>query len=271
MGKLLIITPTLNRSPYLGETIASVRSYAPEVEHILSAPSSEIEVLRARYPTLRVVADKGREGGMYGAINAGIEAAESDWEWFTYINDDDVLYQGFSNMLLKHLSHPKPEDFGYGIVQHIDQQSLPIYTISVCPWPRCLKYFFSTQMSPISQQGMLIKRTAMETVGLLDSSFKYAGDREYWCRLLTSGARFKFHNEEVAGFRICDGQLSQDITQFSAERSQIKEMYFKSPNRITFALIKLAFRLYNLPKYAHRISRLGLSTSDQIMAPNKTK
>ena len=55
---LLIVTPTLNRSRYLDETIASVRSYAPDAEHILSAPSNEVEALRARYPELQVVADK---------------------------------------------------------------------------------------------------------------------------------------------------------------------------------------------------------------------
>lgn len=263
---LLVVTPTLNRSPYLDETIASVRNCAPDAEHILSAPSSEVEALRARYPKMKVVADKGREGGMYGAINAGIEAAESDWEWFTYINDDDLLYPGFTRMLEALQKDTNPPGFVYGVVTQIDASGTELYPIPACPWPSHLAYLFPSNVSPLSQQGMLIQRAALERVGLLDSSFKYAGDMEYWCRLYTSDVRFKFHREHVAGFRIWGSQLSKDLEPFEVEKVRIREQYFSAQNPVLFSCIKTIFRLYNSPKYIRRIRRLGWKTSDQVMS-----
>jgi len=264
--KLLIITPTLNRSPYLEETIASVRSSAPDAEHILSAPSSEVEALRARYPELQVVADQGREGGMYGAINAGIDAAGSDWEWFSYINDDDVLYPGFTRMLDALQKEKNPPGFVYGVVTQIDASGAELCPIPVCPWASHLAYVFPSNVSPISQQGMLIQRAVLEKVGLLDSSFKYAADMELWCRLYTSDVRFKFHKDQVAGFRIWGSQLSKDLEPFEVEKVRIREQYFSTPNPVLFSCIKTIFRLYNIPKYIRRIRRLGWKTSDQVMS-----
>jgi GT2 family glycosyltransferase len=262
---LLIITPTLNNSPYLEETIASVRNYAPGAEHILSAPSGEVAALRARYPDLRVVVDQGREGGMYGAINAGIEAAQTDWQWFTYINDDDVLAPGFTRMLEAQQRDQAPPGFVYGVVTQIDAEGAELYPISVCPWASLLSYLFPSQVSPISQQGMLIQRAALDQVGLLDSSFKYAGDMELWCRLYTSGVRFEFYNQHVAGFRVWGSQLSKDQQPFEVEKVRIRELYFSAPHPLVLGCVQTLFRLYNIPNYIRRIRRLGWKTSDQVM------
>jgi GT2 family glycosyltransferase len=262
---LLIVTPTLNRSRYLDETIASVRSCAPDAEHILSAPSNEVENLRARYPELRVVADKGRGGGMYGAINAGIEAAESDWEWFTYINDDDVLYPGFANMVKAHLAKEDPEDFVHGNVDHIDEAGMLLYSIPACPWTSLFRYLIPSAVSPLSQQGMLIKRAALERIGLYDQSFKYAADMEFYCRLYVNGGRFAFSRHRVAAFRICSQQLSSEVAPFEEEKARIRTKYFEQPSRIMCILSKCIFRGYNMPKYLNRLQRVGFKTSRSMM------
>jgi GT2 family glycosyltransferase len=262
---LLIVTPTLNRSRYLDETIASVRSYAPDAEHILSAPSNEVEALRARYPELQVVADKGREGGMYGAINAGIETAESNWEWFTYINDDDVLYPGFSHMVKMHLSKENAEDFVHGIVDHIDEAGMLLFSIPACPWASLFRYLIPSGVSPLSQQGMLIKRAALERIGHYDQSFKYAADMEFYCRLYMNGGRFAFSRHRVAAFRICSQQLSSEIAPFEEEKARIRAQYFEQPSRIMCILSKCIFTGYNMPKYLNRLQSVGFKTSRSMM------
>jgi hypothetical protein len=71
----------------------------------------------------------------------------------------------------------KPPGFVYGVVTLIDASGAELYPIPVCPWPTHLAYLFPSNVSPISQQGMLIQRAALDRVGLLNPSFKYAGDR----------------------------------------------------------------------------------------------
>jgi len=34
---------------------------------------------------------RGRAGGIYGALTRELAVAGNDWDWFTYINDDDTL------------------------------------------------------------------------------------------------------------------------------------------------------------------------------------
>ncbi|WPJ97377.1 glycosyltransferase [Coraliomargarita algicola] len=258
---LLIITPTLNRSKFLDETIRSVKACAPGAEHILSAPAAEVASLQQQYPSIKVVADRGRAGGMYGAINAGITAAESEWEWFTYINDDDLLYPGFSKMVKVHTTKHAAADFAHGVANHIDETGKLLYPIPSCPRTSLLPYLIAAGVSPISQQGMLIKRAVFERIGTYDQSFKYAADMEFYCRLYAKGGTFSFYPIEVAGFRICNEQLSQDIAPFEKEKVTIRTKYFSQPSFINRAMAKLTFRIYNLPKYLIRLSRIGFKTS----------
>jgi len=72
------------------------------VTHLLAAPAEKQPELQARFPHTRVVADAGRAGGIYGALNAALAVAGNDWDWFTYINDDDTLLPGFSEALCEH-------------------------------------------------------------------------------------------------------------------------------------------------------------------------
>src|SRR4051812_6367293 len=94
---LLVVTPTLGESPFLDQTVASIEAQPLHIEHVIATPGRKVAELAARYPDATVVADAGRLGGIYGAINAGIQAASAKfkWDWFTYINDDDTLLPGF--------------------------------------------------------------------------------------------------------------------------------------------------------------------------------
>ena len=86
--RLLVVTPTLGTSPWLGETVLSVAACAPGVIHVLVAPTATVPKLSLEYPGLRVIPEPG--GGMYAAINAGLKSSH-EWSVGTYLNDDDRL------------------------------------------------------------------------------------------------------------------------------------------------------------------------------------
>ena len=99
---LLLLTPTLGTSPYLDASVASVAGLGLSVHHLLVCPAGQTGVLGQRFPGRTVVADAGREGGLYGALNAGLAAADAlglSWEWFTSLNDDVLLSPGFAELV----------------------------------------------------------------------------------------------------------------------------------------------------------------------------
>src|ERR1035437_5874504 len=93
---VLIVTPTLADSPFLDATVQSVREQTFAFIHVLAVPAHQVEPVRRRYPHATVVPDAGRAGGIYGALNAALDAAPPGWAWFTYINDDDLLLPALS-------------------------------------------------------------------------------------------------------------------------------------------------------------------------------
>src|SRR5688572_16128156 len=90
--KLLAVTPTLGTSAWLADTVASIAAFGPTCQHVIVAPSAMQGPLTARFPKCTVIIEP--MGGMYAAINDGIETTQR-WDAFTYINDDDLLLPDF--------------------------------------------------------------------------------------------------------------------------------------------------------------------------------
>jgi hypothetical protein len=124
--RLLVVTPTLGVSTYLEDTVRGVISLKVPFLHVISCPRPIVQELQERFPHASVLADAGREAGLYGAINIALRAAGEDWDWFTYINDDDELAPDFSAVAQRHFTRPDPEPVVYGNVRVIDDSGQTI-------------------------------------------------------------------------------------------------------------------------------------------------
>ena len=80
MPVILVVTPTLGESAFLDHTVAAVAALPLSVRHVLSVPAHLVESLQARYPGTSVVADAGRKGGIYGALNVTLSLVPKDWD-----------------------------------------------------------------------------------------------------------------------------------------------------------------------------------------------
>jgi glycosyltransferase involved in cell wall biosynthesis len=91
--RVTILTPTLNRAQPLARTLASVRAQTySNVEHIVLDGGSNDgtrELLAAAEKQWGLQWSSGRDGGMYHALNMGLELASGDV--VGWINDDDWL------------------------------------------------------------------------------------------------------------------------------------------------------------------------------------
>jgi hypothetical protein len=266
-SRLLIVTPTLGTSRFLDETMASVRAVPGPVLHVISCPGPRVEELALRFPQCRVVADAGPKGGIYGALNAALEAvADQNWDWFTYINDDDTLGPGFPAALESHRSRAEPEPVVYGNVRLIDDDSQPFGWITTESSPAKIRLMLHQTISPLNQQGMIFSRQAVDHLKDFDLRYKLCADLDFWVRALEAGFSFRFVPLEVGKFRVRRGQLSADI---DLTRTEFRDIVFRHlpppPGQLTLKAARLRYRMINLPRYLERLRHRGLKTSEALL------
>jgi glycosyltransferase involved in cell wall biosynthesis len=263
----LVITPTLGESPYLDETVSGVAALGIPIVHVISAPASRLEALRERYPSARVVADAGKTGGIYGALNAGLKASPAGWEWFTYINDDDLLLPRFGELVLRHVAQRCPEPVAYGDVELVREDGRVVSRVTTERSPPWIPALLQQGISPLMQQGMLFNRESVARLGGFDTRYRLCADLDFWLRAFSGGDRFRHYPLVAAQFRLRSGQLSSDTSQTMREQDEIVARLL--PARIPPLLKTWArwrYRACNLPRYLERIRSSGLRTSYELLA-----
>jgi hypothetical protein len=266
-GKVLVVTPTLGQSPHLGETVGGIFRLGLPILHVFSAPASRLQALRTRFRGSEAVADAGRVGGLYGALNSALSAYPDGWEWFTYINDDDVLLPAFGELVRRHQSRPGREGVAYGDVQLIREDGSAVSRVTVERNPNWIPALLHQGISPLMQQGMLFHREAVRRIGPFDTQYGLCADLDFWLRAYAAGEKFRHYALTVARFRLRSGQLSSDTARTIREQDEIVSRHL--PARTPRALRLYArwrYRVCNLARYAQRIRSNGLRTSYQVLA-----
>ena len=144
-------------SVHLDQAVASVAALNVPILHIISAPKEKVRPLQARFPWTRVVADAGKSAGLYGALNAALEAIPRGWGWFTYINDDDLLRAGFADLAVRHIGMRDPEEVAYGDVEVIRENGRAVSRVTTERNPAWIPALLQQGISPLMQQGMLFQ------------------------------------------------------------------------------------------------------------------
>ena len=269
---LLVVTPTLGESRFLDQTVASIEAQPLHVRHVISTPGRKVAELAARYPHALVVPDAGRLGGIYGAINAGIQAAKFKWDWFTYINDDDCLLPGFGRVMLQNLRDASSAPVVYGDVELVDEEGSRISCITTAENPAWIPALLHQGISPLMQQGMAFRRDVVDRLGGFDLRYRLCADLDFWLRSFAAGDRFRYHPEPVAQFRLRHGQLSADTSVTRQEQDTIVARHLPARSSAMERLsTKLLYRTYNLPRYLERFRNRGFRTSYAILQEGAPK
>jgi hypothetical protein len=266
MSAVLVVTPTLGTSPWLAETVASVARLPVACQHVLVCPAAVRADLEKKFPKTLVVTEPG--GGMYAAINAGL-AAVTDWDAFTYINDDDLLLPGFAAHARALADAGTRPLVAYGKVKLIDGQGRRLGAIPVSQFPSMNHALYAQRIEPVYQHGTLVTRAALVALRGFDEAFRYCGDSEFLARACISGVPFvRTGGRAVAAFRLRTGQLTKNRAAMVAERAavDVKLGLIGSQPRLRRWLARLAFRSENLPVYAERVVRHGFVSFDELLA-----
>ena len=205
---------------------------------------------------VRFVRENEPPGGLYAALNQGLGQA-GEWEWFSYINDDDRLGPDFAALAERHCRVGNEGVIGFGRVAMIDEGGRYLYDFPSSGRMDDLPALLAEGIMPFTQQGMIAHREVWERLGGFDASYRLAGDLDFWVRAHRAGYVFRFYNLRVGEWRLRKGQLSGDYAGMAEETSRcLAGVRAEAPGRWTRELARLRFRLRNASHYARRFWRL---------------
>jgi GT2 family glycosyltransferase len=267
---LLVVTPTLGRSPWLSRTVKSVEAQAgPHAMHVLVAPPQVHDSLARIYPRCILVADI-KSNGVYPAINLGIASATgAEWSWFTWINDDDELTPGFAAHLARTMEYDGKQldaPWTYGHVRLSNSDADDLGSLSIAHYPSDILKLAQAGVNPLNQQGMLVPRAWVEGGGPLREDLKICADVDFWLRAVVAGAKFRYSPETIALFRLRVGQISGDVARHQEEFNRVvKTVAGTSRGKVSRWAARARYRISNAGIYADRVRRCGWKSGFDLL------
>jgi glycosyltransferase involved in cell wall biosynthesis len=175
-----IVTPTLNQGQFIEATIRSIKAQTyPRFEHIVidgGSTDETLDILRrydGTYP-MRWLSEP--DGGMYDAINKGMRLAGGDI--LAYLNSDDLYFPWTLETVVEAFeTHPEAEvvfgdALGLSPTGRADIRFQPAY-----------RYEFLLHASSFVQPAVFWRRAVANEVGPFDTSFRLAGDLDFFLRM----------------------------------------------------------------------------------------
>ena len=264
MSKLLIVTATLGGAKwfkYTYESIRGLKDHGVDLQWIVVCSPESINNLKSCYPDLECIEETGRS--LYAGINQGIAYADTNWEWFTYINDDDGFLPSFVD-LWNEVSVEPLIDFAYADVEYVDEYGKSSGLASVCRFPSDILPLYAIDLPPLTQQGVLVRRRVFEALSGFDCRLSHAADADFFVRALAAGFKAKYKNCTTAFYRNRPGQLSSNVAQMHKDRAVVANTAMGALGSRLFWPAKMRFRLFNLGRILRRIRRRGFVTTSSM-------
>jgi glycosyltransferase involved in cell wall biosynthesis len=197
--KISIVTPSFNQKQFLERTICSVinQSY-PNTEHIVidgGSTDGTLEILKKYENFLSYWVSEADEGQTQ-AINKGLVKASGDLVAFQ--NSDDIYLPGcFRKVAEAYLNHPDGGVF-YGNFLHIDEEDSVLDEQLLGTARLWVQIMLGPQ---IHNQAAFWRKEITAEIGLLDESFEFDMDYEYFSRILAAKYRAVHIPEFLGAFR----------------------------------------------------------------------
>ena len=196
-----IVTPTLNQGRFIEATIRSIKGQRyRHFEHIVvdgGSTDETLEILRRHEGTYPMRWISEPDHGMYDAVNKGIRLAKG--EILAYLNSDDLYFPWTLEAAVDVLRADPTPDLVFGDAVTVLDGTCAQRIALLPPFDRRTLLITGSLMQP----AVFWRRRLVERIGLLDVSFRYVGDLDYWLRATEQGiAR---HIDEVLALELIHG------------------------------------------------------------------
>jgi len=235
--RVSIITVVFNEAETIGQTIASVASLTwPHVEYLVvdgGSGDGTVDILK-RNEALISKWHSGPDGGLYDAMNKGMEMASGDYFWFINAGDEPA-----SADILEKVFHEKDDaDVYYGETLLIDADGEEIGLRRLAP-PTSLTWKDFRFGMLVSHQSFIAARRVSKKY---DLRYRFSADYEWCLHALRNAQEVRNTGLVLSKFR--EGGLTrQNILPGLRERFTIMVKYFGWLSAI-FAHFRIAPRFF---------------------------
>ena len=195
-SRVLIVVPTLGKRPaLLRQCLGSITQQEVLADIMVVVPVEAAEARAVAQEFGAWILDD--PGGQAKAINLGVQHAEQQHQYVNWLGDDDLLEPGSLEATAGVLDADAQRVLAYGACRYIDEQGHELWISRAGRWaPRILKW----GPDLIPQPGMLVRLSAWQEVGGLDTSFRFAFDLDMLLKLQKVGS-FVDVGSVVSSFR----------------------------------------------------------------------
>ncbi|TFC01326.1 MULTISPECIES: glycosyltransferase [Cryobacterium] len=219
MAQIGMVIPTLGTRPaWLRGTLKSMfEQRGVDLKVVIVTPRpDEVRLIAAGTPAVVVASDTP---GISAAVNEGW-AELKDSTFLAWLGDDDLLAPGSLRISQDALVRNAAASGTYGCVRYIDAAS---ETLFVARPGRFASAYLRWGKDLVPQPGSLFRREAVEAVGGLDTSLRYAMDFDLFLKLRAFGP-LRYLSSEVASFRLHPGSIT-GANQSSVEAESVRARF----------------------------------------------
>lgn len=236
-----IITPSFNQGQFIEETIKSVISQEGDfyIDYIImdgGSTDESVEIIKkydrlirsgqwnAKCLGIELTWTSEKDKGQTDAINKGFQRATG--EIVSWINSDDMYFSGAFAAVMGHFLKYPEDDFVFGDGDVINETGARQWEWLSRPYNlKLLKsyhFLWNDFTNYIMQQATFWRKRVFDKIGLLDESFHYAMDIEYWIRVGEKGLKLTHIPVKLGKFRMISGTKSlSSATVFWPESLEI--------------------------------------------------
>lgn len=226
--KITVVTPSYNQGQFIEATVRSVllQDY-PNLEYVVmdGGSSDETVSILEAYDDRIDYWQSAPDGGQTHAINEGLRRASG--EILGWLNSDDFLLPGALSHVAECFTSAPSTDLLSGAGISYDQETGRYQPHRACGtgWaPNLLSML--TQHGNVIQHSTFWRSSVLDQVGLLDESYDYAMDHEFFLRCCAQGQTFRVTDRCLAAFRRHKDQKTQeDGSPYVQEAERCKEPY----------------------------------------------
>lgn len=192
--------------------------------------------------------------GFYGALNHCFYTYGREYDYFTFINDDDYWLPDFAKLIRLVKEHPGL-DMVYAKTLYVDENN------NVIKRQACSNQFyrfndlFHENVILLTQQTTLVKKDFFFKVGGFDDSYKLIADTKFWIQASLMKPKFRYIKSFVSCYTLHESQLSSDKELQKKEHERLQHE-FPSNNLFLRKFSLLCYRLLNLNIYTKRLFNL---------------
>jgi glycosyltransferase involved in cell wall biosynthesis len=223
MPLVSIVTPTYNQADFLRDTLESVldQDYEQIEYQVIDDGSTDTTPdILAEYSN-RLNVERHENCGQTPTINKGWERAQGDI--LTWLNSDDTFLPGAVAKAVDYLEAHPAVGIVFGDTLFTRPDGEPIERSKGRKGFDYLNFVLCCE-NPIPQPSAFIRRSVIEDIGLLDTSYYYFMDWDFWLR---AGIRHKiaYLPELLSTYRL--HKESKTVAQAARAAPELAYMYDK--------------------------------------------